>query len=293
VLAFTRTATADPAARFLFMYGPPAADGDEAPLMGFCHFRFTLQGELLEQMEGLPVLLISELFFVPAAQRKGAGSHVVNLLTLVARACNMAGVSVSMYTALAPACTPFLMQKLKGFSLDAEWTPDDAGLTVYYKPAAPLPPSAPATPAAAAAPVAAPATSSPDSVLAQSASPASPASPDGAARGGAAAGVALAAQFERVSMQDAPAPAPAAGAAVPFWASVAAPQVETVESASESEEDDEDEDEDEDERADRLLDDLCVLFEERNGRAPTEEEVQMWKATLAEASTEGTSDVVA
>jgi hypothetical protein len=273
----------DPAARFLFIYSAPAADGEDAPLVGFCHFRFTLQGELLEQMEGLPVLLISELFLVPSLQRKGVGSHTVNLLTLVARACNMAGVMVSMFTALAPACTPFLTQKLKGFALDAEWTPDDdAGLTVYYKPAVPLPPSAPATPSAAAAPIAVPSTSSPDSVLAHSASPASP---DGAAaagveaRGGAPA--ALAAQFERVSVQDAPTPA----AEVPFWARVAAPEVATVESASESEEESEEE-EDDDERADRLLDELCVLFEQHNGRAPTEEEVELWKTTLAEASVE-------
>jgi hypothetical protein len=57
--------------------------------------------------------------------------------------------------------------------------------------------------------------------------------------------------------------------------------------ADEDEEDDEEEDEDEEEdaeaTAERVMDELCVLFEERNGRPPTEEEITSWRETLASA----------
>jgi len=55
--------------------------------------------------------------------------------------------------------------------------------------------------------------------------------------------------------------------------------------ADEDEEDDEEEDEEEDAEAtaERVMDELCVLFEERNGRPPTEEEIASWRETLASA----------
>ena len=122
-------------------------------MLGFAHFRFTLQGELLEAMEGEPVLLVADLFLAPEVQRKGLGSHIMNLLQLVARGTGMSGVMVAAYTAL-PAAHAFLSQKQKGFALDAEWTPEaEAGLTVYYKPLKAPPP-------AAASPVALPAAAS-------------------------------------------------------------------------------------------------------------------------------------
>ncbi len=240
-------------------------------------------------MEGLPVLLIADLFLSPLIQRRGVGSHILNLCQLMAKSCGMAGVMVAAYTALTPAAGPFLLQKLKGFALDATWTPDaDAGIVAYSKM---FGAAAPSTPAPALAPAAA--AESPDSVLAAHAAGASPASPAPAAKAcEAAVGIALASQFESVSVQDAPA---AAAKEVPFWERITLPPAaveaaaEGLAASDESESEDASDnsgDEDADGMSDRLLSELCVMFEERNGRPPTDEEIEIWKAQLSEASEE-------
>jgi GNAT superfamily N-acetyltransferase len=266
----------DAAARFLFAYGPAKEDQD-APVIAVLHFRLTLAGELQNEMEGDPVLLVADIFVAPEAQRKGLGSHMLNLCQLIARGNGMTGVQVAMYTALSRSAEPWLTKKQKGFELDVAWTPDaDAGIVAYFKPALVVKSAAasPASPAASAACQSA--ASSPDSVLSVNA--ALPAAPPAARE--EAAGVALASQFEKVSVQE----------EVPFWQRVAASAaaVETVESASESEDDDEDEEseEDDDDQAERILDELAEMFEARHGRAPNAEEVEQWKATLREASAE-------
>jgi GNAT superfamily N-acetyltransferase len=268
----------DAAARFLFAYGPAKEDQD-APVIAVLHFRLTLAGELQNEMEGDPVLLVADIFVAPEAQRKGLGSHMLNLCQLIARGNGITGVQVAIYTALSRSAEPWLTKKQKGFELDVAWTPDaDAGIVAYFKPALVVKSAAasPASPAASAACQSA--ASSPDSVLSVNA--ALPAAPPAARE--EAAGVALASQFEKVSVQE----------EVPFWQRVAAPAAaaETVESASESEEEDDDEDEeseeDDDDQAERILDELAEMFEARHGRAPTEEEVEQWKATLREASAE-------
>jgi GNAT superfamily N-acetyltransferase len=271
----------DAAARFLFAYGPAKSEDEDKPVIAVCHFRLTLAGELQNEMQGDPVLLVADMFVAPEAQRKGLGSHMLNLCQLIARGNSLTGVMVGMYTALARSAEPWLLKKQRGFELDVTWTPDaDSGITAYFKPAVVAKAAAsPASPAAAA--ICAPAASSPDSVLSASASAASPASPAAAPEAAreAAPGVALAAQFEKVSVQE----------DVPFWQRVTVPAApaETVESASESEEDDDDEEsEDDDERAERILDELATMFEERHGRPPTADEVEQWKATLNEASAE-------
>jgi GNAT superfamily N-acetyltransferase len=266
----------DAAARFLFAYGPAKEDQD-APVIAVLHFRLTLAGELQNEMEGDPVLLVADIFVAPEAQRKGLGSHMLNLCQLIARGNGMTGVQVAMYTALSRSAEPWLTKKQKGFELDVAWTPDaDAGIVAYFKPALVVKSAAasPASPAASAACQSA--ASSPDSVLSVNA--ALPAAPPAARE--EAAGVALASQFEKVSVQE----------EVPFWQRVAASAAaaETVESASESEDDDEDEEseEDDDDQAERILDELAEMFEARHGRAPNAEEVEQWKATLREASAE-------
>ena len=277
----------DAAARFLFAYGPAKSEDDDKPVIAVLHFRLTLAGELQNEMQGDPVLLVADMFVAPEAQRKGLGSHMLNLCQLIARGNGLTGVMVGMYTALARSAEPWLLKKQRGFELDVTWTPDaDSGIAAYFKPATVVKARAsPASPAAAA--ICAPAASSPDSVLSASASATSPASPAAAAAEARAEapGVALASQFEKVSVQE----------DVPFWQRVAAPAApaETVESASESEEDDDDDEEseeDDDEQAERILDELAAMFEERHGRPPTAEEVEQWKATLNEASEQAAAD---
>ena len=271
----------DAAARFLFAYGPAKSEDEDKPVIAVCHFRLTLAGELQNEMQGDPVLLVADMFVAPEAQRKGLGSHMLNLCQLIARGNALTGVQVGMYTALARSAEPWLTKKQKGFELDVTWTPDaDSGIVAYFKPAVVVK-SAAASPASPAATATCPtATSSPDSVLsANVASPASPAAAQAAREEAPAA--ALASAFDQVSVQE---------DATPFWQRVAAPAAaaETVESASESEEDDDEdeESEDDDDVAERILDELAEMFQARHGRPPNEEEVEQWKATLKEASAE-------
>jgi len=225
-------------------------------LVGLVHWRFSLQGELVEKMEGDPVLLLCDLWLAPQVQRKGLGTHLLNLLTLAAKSVDMCRLMVGVYTRMVPAVVPFLLkQKGAAYTADAAWSPSaDAGLLAYSKPLR----------AQAAAPVPdAKAACSPDSVLAAPAA-LEPPPP-----------VALAEQFASLSVGE---PAEA-----PFWERVAAP------SALEVEDESEDASSDDDDNAGRVLDELCAMFEDKHGRLPTAEEVEMWKATLAEAASEAAS----
>ena len=69
----------DPPARLLLLRADSA-------LAGFAHFRFTVQGETVSEMEGEPVVLLSDLVLAPAQQRKGLGTHCLRLLELIAGA---------------------------------------------------------------------------------------------------------------------------------------------------------------------------------------------------------------
>lgn len=222
-------------------------------LIGLVHWRFSLQGELLEKMEGEPVLLLCDLWLAPRVQRKGLGTHVLNLLTLAAKSVDMSRLMVAVYSRTSPVVIPFLMkQKGVAYTADAAWTPaTDAGLLAYSKPLR----------AQAAAPVPEKAAGSPDSVLAAPAvlEPPPP--------------VALEQQFASLSVGP--------PAEVPFWERVAAPAALEEESGSEDGSSSEEEDD-----AARVLDELCALFEEKHGRLPTAEEVELWKATLSEAASE-------
>ena len=64
-----------------------------APPLGkpvaFAHFRFTVQGETREAMEGEPVLMLRDLHVEADYQRKGLGRHLCQLLELSARKNSM------------------------------------------------------------------------------------------------------------------------------------------------------------------------------------------------------------
>lgn len=71
-----------PEARYIFVREgePPNASAteDKAPIVGFVHYRFTLEEEV-------PVLYVYELQLEPRLQRKGLGKFLMQLIELIAR----------------------------------------------------------------------------------------------------------------------------------------------------------------------------------------------------------------
>ena len=72
-----------PEARYLFVREAPIADGngsaeDKGPMVGFVHYRFTLEEEV-------PVVYLYELQLEPRVQWKGLGKFLMQLIELIAR----------------------------------------------------------------------------------------------------------------------------------------------------------------------------------------------------------------
>ena len=103
----------EPPSRFLL------AKDTDGQLVAFAHFHFTLQGELIEQMAGEPTLLVDDLYVAPAAQRKGVGRHMMQLLELIGRKQNMSHLMVALPHDLPSA--PFFTAKLKGLVPNDAW----------------------------------------------------------------------------------------------------------------------------------------------------------------------------
>ena len=72
--------------RFLVVREAPKDGGLKAgAAVGFVHFRFTVQGEVIDQMAGDPSLHIYDIHIEEQSQRKGLGKHLLLILELVAR----------------------------------------------------------------------------------------------------------------------------------------------------------------------------------------------------------------
>ena len=121
----------DPSSRYAFVVD---AANKRKPV-AFAHFRFTVEGEVEEQMAGLPVLLLRDLHIDSSIQRRGLGKHLFQLLELVARKHAMSSLSVLIPAGDAGAPIRGLLKgKLKGFtSDDVEWTPRDSSLALLSK----------------------------------------------------------------------------------------------------------------------------------------------------------------
>jgi hypothetical protein len=251
-------------------------------------------------MEGVPVLLLRDLHVEPAAQRKGLGKHLCQLLELAARKNAMHGVMM-----LTPAGEPgtiaraFVASKLRGFECaDETWAPSDPNLSTFAKSLLAKKPEAATTPEVAAktVPKSEPHVESPDSVL------------DAREKAPAEATQAEAkADSEPDSEPAEPAPAASlfAAFAAPAAAETAARKMSFAdfgnaapdEDVSSSDDDEECAVEDaaeangeaaagEDEALD-VLGQLCELFVAENGRDPNDEEISQWAQTLKEAAAEG------
>lgn len=300
----------DPSSRFALVT-ERAPKSKKAPRTGksvpvaFAHFRFSVEGDVRDAMEGVPVLLLRDLHVEPAAQRKGLGKHLCQLLELAARKNAMHGVMM-----LTPAGEPgtiaraFVASKLRGFECaDETWAPSDPNLSTFAKSLLAKKPEAATTPEVAAktVPKSEPHVESPDSVL--DAREKAPAEAEAEAEAKAEAK----ADSEPDSEPAEPAPAASlfAAFAAPAAAETAARKMSFAdfgnaapdEDVSSSDDDEECAVEDaaeangeaaagEDE-ADDILGQLVSMFIAKNGRDPSDEEISQWVQTLKEAAEEG------
>jgi GNAT superfamily N-acetyltransferase len=294
----------DPSSRFALVT-ERAPKSKKAPRTGkpiaFAHFRFSVEGDVRDVMEGVPVLLLRDLHVEPAAQRKGLGKHLCQLLELAARKNAMHGVMM-----LTPAGEPgtiaraFVASKLRGFECaDETWAPSDPNLSTFAKSLLAKKPEAATTPEVAAktVPKSEPHVESPDSVL------------DAREKAPAEATQAEAKADSEPDSEPAE-PAPAASLFAAFAAPAAAETATRKmsfadfgnaapdEDVSSSDEDDEEgavEDAAEakgeaaagENEADDILGQLVEMFVAENGRDPTDEEISQWVQTLKEAAEDG------
>ena len=73
-------------ARFLLVREKPKpGDIEQGRLVAFAHFRFSVQGEVMDKMEGETMLYVWDIHVEDEYQRKGLGRHMLTLMELIAR----------------------------------------------------------------------------------------------------------------------------------------------------------------------------------------------------------------
>jgi len=73
-------------ARFLVCRWADDADSlDQGELCAIAHFRFSVQGEFVDEMSGDSCLIVWDLHVEEGAQRKGLGKHLLSIMELVAK----------------------------------------------------------------------------------------------------------------------------------------------------------------------------------------------------------------
>lgn len=113
-------------------------EGDRpGELVGFAHFRFTVQGDVADTMAGEPILMLWDLHIVEEMQRKGLGKHILTVLELIARREKMKMISVPVQ--LYDNVTTDFIAKCKGFAPDTslkslvDFDAEMEGFDVYTK----------------------------------------------------------------------------------------------------------------------------------------------------------------
>lgn len=124
-------------ARFLLVREAPKEEGVLGKLICFVHFRFTVQGEVMDQMAGEPCLYVWDLQVDVCYQRQGLGRHLLTLLELIARREHMSYLSVPIQNR-DPKSQSWI-SKVRGFKPDLEldslvnFDPEKEGFNVYSK----------------------------------------------------------------------------------------------------------------------------------------------------------------
>ena len=82
-------------ARFLIVREWPEDEGsDKGELVAFAHFRFSVQGEFMDEMIGESCLILWDIHIEEEYQRKGLGKHLLTILELIAMREGMSRVYV-------------------------------------------------------------------------------------------------------------------------------------------------------------------------------------------------------
>lgn len=85
-------------------------------LSAFCHFRFTVQGEVMDVMAGETTLYVWDIHVEEQYQRKGLGKHLLTLCELIAKREKMKFVSIPVMNG-DDVATSFI-KKSKGYMPD-------------------------------------------------------------------------------------------------------------------------------------------------------------------------------
>lgn len=105
-------------ARFLLVREKPEpGEGCLGPLVAFVHFRFSVQGEVMDEMEGETVLYIWDIHVDDAYQRKGLGRHLLTVLELIARREQMKMIALPVQFSDERTLT-WINSKCKGYTPD-------------------------------------------------------------------------------------------------------------------------------------------------------------------------------
>ena len=114
-----------------------SSSGTDGKLIGFAHFRFTVQGEVLDEMRGDLSLFLWDIHIVESAQRKCLGKHLLTLLELIARREKMRVLCIPVQ--LNDEETLRWIAKMKGYSPDMllketfDFDAEMEGFEVYSK----------------------------------------------------------------------------------------------------------------------------------------------------------------
>ena len=130
-----RRELAEGGARFLVIR--QRCEGKLGDMVGFAHFRFTVQGDVADTMAGLPVLMLWDIHLIEELQRKGLGKHVLTVLELIARREQMKMITIPVQlndevaSAWVSKCRGYTpdesLEELVGFDAETE------GFHVYAK----------------------------------------------------------------------------------------------------------------------------------------------------------------
>lgn len=105
---------------------------EDRALVGFVDFRFTLQGDIEQKMEGFPSLLVNDLQLAPEVQRKGLGRHLAMTLEMIARKQKMTFMQLKIFKG-CDAGEGFVSTKLKGFAPDTTWVSPSEPIRMLQK----------------------------------------------------------------------------------------------------------------------------------------------------------------
>ena len=120
-----------------------AFDSEGAPV-AFINFEFSLQGALVDEMAGVPSLLVQDLQTQKAVRRKGLGRHLLSLVQLIAKKRNLSTVAAKVF--VGDKTAQAFMGAVGGFAVSYEFVPEGEAMEIYEKSLV-----APAAPAAKAA----------------------------------------------------------------------------------------------------------------------------------------------